>query len=499
MALVNLGLSIRLPFLKSANYNINKYGDQQYYKSYNLHVQQALGDESSLNCLLNESANNPYLNDVTYLPSAFIHVSFMQHNICNSATDCSYSNTALIGSNSLTIQFTGKYLPYGIYPRRLLAYLSKLVIRTRAKSPIIKISGNKLQFYKDALGIKYTPSNKDVQAIDNQVRAFVTCYFSISYSNPNEGGRKPREQIQFMDGDHSWLYDDSQEWQPNIKLSPDMLELIKLTAVPVSAKAMAEFTNARTLDIFNYLLYQNYNLYIKGLDARLNIADLYNQFGSGINDVNEFRRVLNRINLQIKDLVPIDINVLNRHIYLINSSAECLLIQHKRKPTNIVNDPLTAINEDYKNKLKQNKSELNVEAACVYLAKRIKTGHVRNPHAYLRDVLRNPSWYRRELEDMVKVVHKLQYQEYLNIAEEQRKINAKFFKDLISKSHIFSLPPELRPLLEQFRQPGRKIIEGMPNFDYCCYIVWAYMHKRCTEFIDSPEILIVNYLNIVCK
>jgi len=483
-------------------YNTSNYSNNQsgYCVNYT-HTNQDLIQDTPHSELIVHNVTNEYLTQISYTISAFACVSFPQQFCGHNTTQIhTHTKTVEIGANLLNVEFSGELLPSGIYPRRLLSYLCKSATCTRSKTATVKIARSRAQFYKDALGINYTPSSKDMQAISEQLRAFVSCELSIAYSNPNDKARKPRDSVKFVAGDHSWLYDDSQEWQEQITLSPDIFELIKLTAVPISAKAVAEFTNARALDIFNYLLYQNYNLHIKQLSASFHIEELYRLFGGDISSINEFRRVFNKILADIKQIIPLDITAISKHTYILAPSAECMLVQHKRKPTNLVKDPLAAINEDYKNKLKKTNSDLSVEAGCVYLAKRIQSGHVRNPHAYLRDILRNPSWYRRELEDMIQIVHKLQYQEYADLPEEQRKINARFFKDLISRTHIFSLPPGLRPLMEQLRQPGSKIIAGIPNFDYCCYVVWAYMHNRCTEFGEqSPENLIVKFLAIVCK
>ena len=91
----------------------------------------------------------------------------MLHNNGNLATNCqAYSQTINIGTNSLTVEFSGDVLPSGVYPRRLFSYLCKHIIRTRSKSPVVNIPRSRAQFYKDALGINYVPSNKDVEALN---------------------------------------------------------------------------------------------------------------------------------------------------------------------------------------------------------------------------------------------------------------------------------------------------------------------------------------------
>ncbi len=425
---------------------------------------------------------------VNYTISPFVHVSFMLHNNGNLATNCqAYSQTINIGTNSLTVEFSGDVLPSGVYPRRLFSYLCKHIIRTRSKSPVVNIPRSRAQFYKDALGINYVPSNKDVEALNLQIKAFVNCKLSLSYSNPNDKARKPRDQILFVSGDHSWLYDDSQIWKQQITLSDELFELIKLTAVPISAKATEEFSNARKLDILNYFLYQNYNLHLKGISYSFQIEQLYELFGGGIPTLNEFRRVLNKILSEIKELVPLDIVATDKYNYFMIPSESALLKQHKRRKTNQFKDQTLIINEDYKDKLKQTYSEMDVEGACIYVSKRNQQGHVRHPYAYLRDVLKNPSWYQTEKINFINNVHKFQLNEYEHLPSDLKTLNARHFKDRIQKIHVYSIPRELQSYLEEIKHPARAQIKGLPGHQYRCYMYWAFMHNKCTEFNSTVE------------
>lgn len=451
--------------------------------------------------LQTQPSENSILNNITYTISPFIHVPFALQYNCNIATPVQgYSQSTFIGSESLTVQFSGKVIPTGIYPRRLFSYLCKSIIRTRSKTPVVSIPRSRAQFYKEALGINYVPSSKDVEAIAMQLQAFINCELTLSYTNPNDKARRPRDSIHFVSGNHSWLHDDSQLWQQQIVLSDEIFELIKLTAVPISAKAVEEFSNSRKLDILNYFLYQNYNLYLKKINYSFQIEPLYELFGGGIPTLNEFRRIFNKILAELKELVPLEITATDKYSYLMVPNEAALLKQHKRRKTNEVKDQLVIINEDYKDKLKQKYSDLDVESACVYVSKRSQSGQIRHPYAYLRDVLKNPSWYQRERVNFITNVHKLQYREYQNLPEEQRKINARFFKDLISRTHIYSVPVEIQPMVEQLKHPDRVVIKGLPGFDYCCYIVWAYLHHKVTEFgAISAEHKLVKFLQITCK
>jgi len=375
-------------------------------------------------------------------------------------------------------------LPYGIYPRRLFSYLCKYITSTKAKNPKVKLPKNKLNFLKEVLNINYVCGKNDTLMINNQLKAFTECQLSIHYSNPNDKSRKQRDSIKFFDGDCSWLYDEKQEWLGEITLSEEMFDLIKSSAVPISEQAVNTFTNSRKLDVFNYFTYQNYNLYLKRMDHYFELEDLYNLFGCGISSINEFRRVFKRVVADIKQISSLEIVPLGKHGYKLLSNKESLLKIHNRRKTNEIKDPKLAINEDFKQKLEKDYTAIDIEAASIYVLKRIERGGkpIENPHAYMRDVLKNPSWYRNERTLLVLSIQKMQLEDYHKLAESIRKTNAQELKLRLSRTAVLGLPVELRDAYEQLRVPGRVIIKGAPNWDYTCYLFWALMTNRCVEY-----------------
>ncbi len=397
-----------------------------------------------------------------------------------------YARTVNIGENRLTVTFAtqGKLLPTGIYPRRLLSYLCHYITTTRAKNPTIKIPKNKSNFLKDILKIGYVCSKNDTRTINNQLQAFVECQLSVNYSNPNDKARQQQEQIKFFTGDCNWLYDDSLEWQSEITLSNELFQLIKSSAVPISEHAVNTFTNSRALDVFNYFMYQNYNLNLKKMDHYFTIEELYNLFGAGISSINEFRRVFKRVIADIKKISSLEIVLLGKHGYKLLSNKESLLRIHSRRKTNEIKDPRLAINEDFKQKLEKDYTAIDIEAASIYVLKRIERGGkpIENPHAYMRDVLKNPSWYRNERTLLVQNIHKMQFNDYTQLSDSQRKITAQDLSTRLDRTAMLGIPVELRDYYRQIKHPGQDIIKNTPNWKYLCYLYWSLMTNRCVEY-----------------
>ena len=443
--------------------------------------------------------NNELLDNITYTISALIHVPFTQQISCKKETEIyTHQKTVKIGSNELNVGYQGHKLPYGVYPRRLLSYLCKSLIKSRSKDPIVHIPRSRAQFYKEALGINYILSSKDAEFIKEQIEAFVACNLSLGFSNPNDKSRKERDSISFLANGHSWLYDDSQSWQSKIIISDEMFELIKATAVPISSAAVNTFTNARKLDILNYFLYQNYNLNLKKITATFQIEELYNLFGGGIATINEFRRVFNKILKELNQLVPLDIIILDKHRYQLIPSDDCLLKQHKRRKTNVIKDKQLVINEDFKQKLEKAYSAIDIEAASIYVSKRNKDGKVRHPYAYMRDVLKNPSWYQAERSVLIQSIHTMQKEEFKSLDNHKRKITAQELKARLSHTYKLGLPAELQDVYEQLRVPGREIIKKALNWENVCFLFWEFMTNRCVEYsscsIESLYIQLFKHL-----
>ena len=74
---------------------------------------------------------NELLDNITYTISALIHVPFTQQISCKKETEIyTHQKTVKIGSNELNVGYQGHKLPYGVYPRRLLSYLCKSLIKS---------------------------------------------------------------------------------------------------------------------------------------------------------------------------------------------------------------------------------------------------------------------------------------------------------------------------------------------------------------------------------
>lgn len=434
------------------------------------------------------------IDNITYTLSPFIHVPFMQHKACDITTlngVLSYTKSLYIGGNTLQVSYSTKFnsLPSGVYARRLLAYICKRVTKKRLDKQIIQIPLTKSEFYSKVLSINYAPNQVDRDTINQQLQAFSECLISIIHSNPNDRSRRNYKNISLLsaDYDHSWLWSEHHKWQGKLTISAEFLELIKSCAVPISEKAVDTFTSAQRLDIFNYFMYQNYNLSLKNLNYKFNIHELHNLFGAGTSDINSFRKQLRKIVAEIKQISSLDITELDSGNWLLTSNEESLLKRHKRRKTNVQVDPDIAITEDMKEKFSAKHGEIEVMAAMAYLRRRVKSKQIDNPYGYLKDVLKNPAYYRKERIATIELIHKQQYAQFEQLKDGYRK---RIYHDLvkqIQRTPLHVVKPELQLYLEQLKTPGRVLVRNMASFEYCQYLYWAMMMNLLTETNNTRQ------------
>lgn len=436
------------------------------------------------------------VENITYTISALIHVPFPQHALSDLVTPLAinqYTKKVQIGDEYLTVSFynSASSLPSGMYPRRLFSYLSKALISTRNKTSKIKLPRSKSQFFKEILKINYGCSKKETEAINAQLKSFVNCSLTISYSNPNDASRKPYTSILFVKDDCSFLYDDNQAWQQSITLSDEMVDLIKSTSVPISEYAVNTFTSARKLDVYNYLSYQNYNLYQKNLNHVFHEDDLLNLFGGAITHRPQFRRVFKKILVDLREISSLEITKKGRYSYVLISNEASLLKKKERRKTNVKVADNLIITEDCKLKIEKqtNSTTLDVESACLYISKKLERGGtpIRNQYAYLRDLLKNPSYFYKEKQTIINLTHELQFKQYEELPNQVRKQWFDLLVHSLKITRINSVPLEQQLVLEQLKTPGRVIIKDTPSFKYLCYLFWACKSGQRIDVADGSN------------
>lgn len=367
-----------------------------------------------------------------------------------------------------------------MYPRRLLAFFTKYVTKKRLNHQEIRIPSNKLKFLREVLSINYIPSSKDIKAINQQIQAFAECLTTINYSNYNDKTRKNRVDFNFFASDVSFLWDDTKEWQHSITLSNDFFELIKSNAVPVSELVTTTNRNALKVDVINYLLYQNYNLQRKDLQYRFQFIDLQQLFAANL-QFFEFKTFIKQLLKDLESTANLNVGETDKNSFVLIGSQDAVLFRPLRRKTNPDQDAPIKISAEKLSQLEKQYNQIEVLSAMQYMDSIQKNGNdIRNPLAYIKDVLKNPHWYRKQKVKAIDLIHEKQYSQFAKLESSKRKILYDELVNRIKITPLYKVSHDLELILSQFKNPGQQLIK-IPRFEYCVYLYWVNLTDQLKD------------------
>lgn len=194
-------------------------------------------------------------------------------------------------NGSVTINVTPGYkkdksigIPYGSYPRLILAYLITQAVKT--KSPTINL-GNSFREFLNLIGIER--GGHQYRQLKKQLDRILTTAFSWSYSNEKMWSRT---NVQVSHQSQLW-------WDPK---SPDQLSFfdsyVELNAnffneiirnpVPIDLRVLKELKNSPLgLDLYMFLSWRTFNL---KEPVFISWQNLHSQLGGQYSDLKNFAR-----------------------------------------------------------------------------------------------------------------------------------------------------------------------------------------------------------------
>ena len=216
-------------------------------------------------------------------------------------------------------------LPYGNFPRLILAWISTEVVRTRSR---VIVLGPSLAKFMKTLGVYSSGGGRDQIKLRNQMRRLFGCTVQLSYKEGNEE--------QFVNspiasrGKYWWNPDNNSAlpgWNSKIVLGEDLFNEIIRHPLPLDMTTLTALKRSTLgLDLYLWLVYRTFAL---RAPLRLSWQQVYGQFGvdpakaSDKNTVQMFRRDALRELKKIKLAWP-DLNY---------STAPGVLILHPSTPT----------------------------------------------------------------------------------------------------------------------------------------------------------------------
>jgi hypothetical protein len=190
-------------------------------------------------------------------------------------------------------------LPYGAYPRLILAYLVTQAVKTQ--SPVIHLGKSFSQFLQ-LLDIK--KGGKTYKQLNKQLERTLSASFSWTYEKDK---RFSRINIQVSHQAQLWwdekpAKDSLSLWDNYIKLNTDFFQEIVRNAVPLDLRVLSVLKNSPlALDLYMFILWRIYKL---KKPAYISWESLQQQLGGQYADVNEFSRKCRTHIKRIKAIHP---------------------------------------------------------------------------------------------------------------------------------------------------------------------------------------------------
>ena len=190
-------------------------------------------------------------------------------------------------------------LPYGTYPRLILAYLATQAVKTQ--SPVIHLGKSFSQFLK-LLDIKR--GGKQYQQLNKQLERTLSASFSWTYEKDK---RSSRINIQVSHQSQLWwdekpAKDSLSLWDNYIELNHHFFKEIVRNAVPLDLRVLSVLKNSPlALDLYMFILWRIYKL---KKPAYISWESLQQQLGGQYADVNEFSRKCRTHIKRIKAIHP---------------------------------------------------------------------------------------------------------------------------------------------------------------------------------------------------
>lgn len=191
-------------------------------------------------------------------------------------------------------------LPYGRYPRLLLAWVATEAVRT--KSPHLEL-GDSLSAFLRELGV--TPSGGPTGPI-RRVREQMKRLFSTGITVTWERGREFKvEKLSVVRRSYLW-WDTPRPDEPVgegsfVTLSADFFQELDRVRVPIDLRAVRALESSMALDAYLWLSHRTFPL---SKPVRIPWSSLHRQFGSQSARLTEFRRSFRHALRQVLVLYP---------------------------------------------------------------------------------------------------------------------------------------------------------------------------------------------------
>jgi hypothetical protein len=204
----------------------------------------------------------------------FMSRTLAQISLPHSKLDANYferSNGLITLSVTTTNRKIG--LPYGTYPRLLLAWMCSEAVKTQ--TPTLHLGSNQSEFLRK---LNLSRDGRYIAALKEQSNRLLSSVFRIDFTDKSLRGFK---HLLLADGFELWE-PTTGEWEAHIKLTTDFFNEVVSNPVPLDLNVLHAIRKSpMQMDVYTWLVYRTYSIYATGnRPAKISWADLQTQFGA---------------------------------------------------------------------------------------------------------------------------------------------------------------------------------------------------------------------------
>jgi hypothetical protein len=174
-------------------------------------------------------------------------------------------------------------LPYGTYPRLLLAWLCSEAVKTKSRS--IHLGSTQIEFLKK---LSISNDGRSIAALKNQCDRLLSSVFRICFAD-TEKNRQGKKQFLLAESNFELWQPHAGKWEADINLTRDFFEDVIQNPVPFDFDVLNALRKSpMAMDVYTWLVYRTYSIYVTGnRPVKISWADLQAQFGASYGSLPE--------------------------------------------------------------------------------------------------------------------------------------------------------------------------------------------------------------------
>lgn len=189
-------------------------------------------------------------------------------------------------------------LPYGTYPRLILAYLATQAVKTQSQEIYL---GKSFGTFLRALDIKY--GGKQYKQLQMQLKRTLGASFAWTYETDE---RWSRLNVQISNYSELWWNPKTPEqgslWESYIRLNTDFFNEIVRNAVPLDLRVLSTLKNSPLgLDLYMFIAWRTFKI---DTPIYITCENLHGQLGTQHRELKEFTRECKKHIKRIQSICP---------------------------------------------------------------------------------------------------------------------------------------------------------------------------------------------------